>query len=151
MALVAPPARCRSRDARSGAATLPRRPSFRRRVRAPPGPAAGLVFRTGDGQVMQRLDKSAPADQGPLSPAPPMKTCVVFNPAARGEKARRFPDQLAALSTECALKPTYAPGGGRALAAEAAREGFEIIVAARRDGTGKEVLNGIRDEPHGVA
>ncbi len=80
-----------------------------------------------------------------------MKTCVVFNPAARGEKARRFRDQLAALSTECALKPTYAPGGGRALAAEAVREGFEIIVAAGGDGTVNEVLNGIGDEPDGFA
>jgi diacylglycerol kinase family enzyme len=80
-----------------------------------------------------------------------MKTCVVFNPAARGEKARRFRDQLAALSTECALKPTYAPGGGRALAAEAVREGFEIIVAAGGDGTVNEVLNGIGDEPEGFA
>src|SRR5712692_8120716 len=151
MALVAPPARCRSRDARSGAAPLPRHPSFRRRFRAPPGPAAGLVFRTGDGQVMQRLDKSAPADQGPPSPPPPMMTCVVFNPAARGEKARRCRDQLAALSTECALNPTYAPGGGRALAAEAVREGFEIIVAAGGDGTVNEVLNGIGDESDGFA
>src|SRR5207245_10186036 len=119
----------------SGAPPLPPPPTARRRFRAPPGPAAGLVFRTGDGQVIHRLDKSAPADQGPPSPAPPMKTCVVFNPAAHGEKARRFRDQLAALSTECALKPTYAPGGGRALAAEAVREGFEIIVAAGGDGT----------------
>ena len=39
-----------------------------------------------------------------------------FNPAARGEKARHFSDQLARLSERCALKPTYAAGTGRAFA-----------------------------------
>ena len=80
-----------------------------------------------------------------------MKTCVIFNPAARGGKARHFRDHLAGLSAQCALKPTYAAGAGRALAAEAVREGFELIVAAGGDGTLNEVLNGIGDEPAGLA
>ncbi|HYV29587.1 MAG TPA: diacylglycerol kinase family protein [Candidatus Binatia bacterium] len=80
-----------------------------------------------------------------------MSTCVIFNPAARGEKAKRFADQLATLSTRVTLKPTYAAGAGRALAAEAVREGFETIVAAGGDGTLNEVLNGIADEPDGLA
>ena len=80
-----------------------------------------------------------------------MKICVIFNPAARGTKAARFRDHLAALSAECALKPTFAPGGGRALAAEAVREGFEIVVAAGGDGTVNEVLNGIGDVPDAFA
>src|SRR6185295_1298212 len=80
-----------------------------------------------------------------------MKTCVIFNPAARGEKSRQFRDQLARLSAQCALKPTYAAGAGRALAAEAVREGFEVIVAAGGDGTLNEVLNGLGDEPDGLA
>ena len=80
-----------------------------------------------------------------------MKTCVIFNPAARGEKAAKFRDHLAALSAECALKPTFAAGSGRALAAEAVREGFEVVVAAGGDGTVNEVLNGIGDVPDGLS
>jgi diacylglycerol kinase family enzyme len=70
-----------------------------------------------------------------------MKICVIFNPAARGAKAARFRDHLGSLSAQCALKPTYAVGSGRGLAAEAVREGFELIVAAGGDGTLNEVLN----------
>jgi diacylglycerol kinase (ATP) len=80
-----------------------------------------------------------------------VKTCVIFNPAARGNKARQFRDQLAQLSTEVALKPTYAPGAGRLLASQAVREGFETLVAAGGDGTLNEVLNGIGDVPEGFA
>jgi YegS/Rv2252/BmrU family lipid kinase len=78
-----------------------------------------------------------------------VKSCVIFNPAARGEKARHFRDQLAGLSTRVELKPTYAPGAGRPLATEAVRAGFETIIAAGGDGTLNEVLNGIGDEPDG--
>ena len=74
-----------------------------------------------------------------------MRLCVIFNPAARGEKARHFRDQLAALSSSVTLKPTYAAGAGQALAAEAVHEGFDTIVAAGGDGTLNEVLNGIQD------
>ena len=78
-----------------------------------------------------------------------MKTCVIFNPAARGEKAKLFRDQLAALSARVTLKPTYAAGSGRPLASEAVREGFETIVAAGGDGTLNEVINGIADVEDG--
>ena len=78
-----------------------------------------------------------------------MKTCVIFNPVARGQKAGRFRHQLAALAAQCALKPTGGPGQGRALAAEAVRDGYETIVAAGGDGTLNEVLNGIGDVPNG--
>ena len=78
-----------------------------------------------------------------------MPTCVIFNPTARGEKARRFRRHLDTIAGDCALKPTQAAGMGRTLAAEAVREGFDTIVASGGDGTVNEVLNGIGDEPDG--
>src|SRR4030095_13546049 len=78
---------------------------------------------------------------------PTLKACIIFNPAARGEKSRRFRDQLAALSSQVSLKPTYAPGSGQALVADAVREGFDTIIAAGGDGTVNEVLNGIAASP----
>jgi len=81
----------------------------------------------------------------------PVRTCVIFNPAAKGDKARRFRQHLDAIGARCALRPTSAAGEGRRLAAEAVREGFECVVAAGGDGTVNEVLNGIGDEPDGLA
>ncbi len=78
-----------------------------------------------------------------------MRTCVIFNPAARGEKARRFRRHLDAIGRESTLKQTAAAGHARRLAAEAVEEGFEIVVAAGGDGTVNEVLNGIGDAPDG--
>jgi diacylglycerol kinase (ATP) len=77
--------------------------------------------------------------------------CVIFNPAARGEKARRFRRQLDAIGAQCALKATTAPGIARRLAAEAVRDGFDLIAAAGGDGTVNEVLNGIGDASDGFA
>lgn len=78
-----------------------------------------------------------------------MRICIIFNPTARGDKAKQFRERLAALSTLVTLKPTYAAGSGRGLAAEAVREGFETVVAAGGDGTLNEVLNGIGDVEDG--
>jgi len=80
-----------------------------------------------------------------------VRTCVIFNPAARGEKARRFRHQLDAIGSQCALKATTAPDDARRLAAEAVADGFELIVAAGGDGTVNEVLNGLGDTPDGFA
>lgn len=79
-----------------------------------------------------------------------MRICVIFNPAAKGEKAQRFLEQLGQLAEPCALKRTHGPGTGRDLAREAVSEGFETIVAAGGDGTVNEVLNGIADHPEGL-
>jgi diacylglycerol kinase (ATP) len=79
-----------------------------------------------------------------------MRVCVVFNPTARGDRAVRFRQHLESIASDCALKPTLAAGGGRALAAEAAHHGFDCIVAAGGDGTMNEVLNGIADVPGGL-
>jgi YegS/Rv2252/BmrU family lipid kinase len=78
-----------------------------------------------------------------------MKTCVIFNPVARGDKARTFQTRLKEISRDAMLKPTTCPGDARRLAAEAVREGFDTIVAAGGDGTLNEVLNGIGDEGGG--
>lgn len=74
-----------------------------------------------------------------------MKTCVIFNPVARGDKAQRFRERIGSLASACALKPTTGPGAARTLAAEAVRAGYDTLVAAGGDGTLNEVLNGIGD------
>ena len=78
-----------------------------------------------------------------------MRTCVIFNPAARGNKATHFRRQLDAIGSQCALKATTAPGDARRLAAEAVGEGFDLVVAAGGDGTVNETLNGLGDAPDG--
>ena len=78
-----------------------------------------------------------------------MRTCVIFNPAARGEKARHFRRHLEALGNQATLKLTAAAGDARRLAEEAVNEGFDIVVAAGGDGTLHEVLNGLGDAPEG--
>ncbi|MCX6890760.1 MAG: diacylglycerol kinase family lipid kinase [Verrucomicrobia bacterium] len=78
-----------------------------------------------------------------------MRTCVIFNPAARGEKARHFRRHLEALGNQATLKLTAAAGDARRLAEEAVNEGFDIVVAAGGDGTLNEVLNGLGDAPEG--
>jgi len=80
-----------------------------------------------------------------------VRICVIFNPAARGNKARHFRRQLDAIGSQCALKATSAPGDARRLAAEAVREGYDLVVAAGGDGTVNEVLNGLGDAPDGFA
>ena len=74
-----------------------------------------------------------------------MPTCVIFNPAARGNKARHFRKYLDEIGGRAALKATAAPGDARRFAKESIAEGFDIIAAAGGDGTVNEVLNGIGD------
>jgi YegS/Rv2252/BmrU family lipid kinase len=78
-----------------------------------------------------------------------VRACVIFNPTARGDKARRFRRRLGEIGAECALKQTGSPEDARRLAAEAVGEGFELVIAAGGDGTINEVLNGIGDAPGG--
>ena len=80
-----------------------------------------------------------------------MRACVIFNPTARGDKARHFRRHLEEFSGGIALKPTQAPGDGRRLAAEGVQDGFDTLVAGGGDGTVNEVLNGIADAPSGFA
>jgi len=79
-----------------------------------------------------------------------MRLCVVFNPTARGNKAKRFRRRLESLARECVLMPTAGPGAAVDLAGEAVRQGFDTVVAAGGDGTVNEVLNGIAGVEHGL-
>jgi diacylglycerol kinase (ATP) len=75
--------------------------------------------------------------------------CIIFNPAARGDKARKFRAYIEKTRGDWALKPTTGTGSARQLAADAVRDGFQTIVAAGGDGTLNEVLNGLSDAPGG--
>ncbi len=76
-------------------------------------------------------------------PTGPVRICVIFNPTARGDRARRWTSKLEGLSDSCELLPTTGPGGGIELGRRAVEEGFGKIVAAGGDGTINEVINGI--------
>jgi YegS/Rv2252/BmrU family lipid kinase len=78
-------------------------------------------------------------------------SCLIFNPSARGDKARRMQSHPGILAGQYVLLATNAPGHARQLAAQAVRNGFKTILAAGGDGTANEVLNGIADVPGGLA
>jgi YegS/Rv2252/BmrU family lipid kinase len=78
-----------------------------------------------------------------------VRICVIFNPAARGNKARRFRRHLDEMAQQSFFKATTAPGDARRFAAAAVTDKFDVIVAAGGDGTVNEVLNGMGDVPGG--
>jgi diacylglycerol kinase (ATP) len=78
-----------------------------------------------------------------------VRTCVIFNPTARGDKAGHFRRHLDDIGAQAMLKLTTAPGDARRLSAEAVAEEYDTIVAAGGDGTVNEVLNGLGDVPNG--
>lgn len=77
-----------------------------------------------------------------------MRCAVIFNPTARGGKARQFRETLRALGdADLELHPTTSPGTAPAIAAQAAHAGAELIVAAGGDGTVSEVVHGLAGDP----
>jgi diacylglycerol kinase (ATP) len=78
-----------------------------------------------------------------------VRTCVIFNPTAKGDKAKRFRRHLDEIASQSTIKLTTGPEDARRLAAEAVREGFEVVVAAGGDGTVNEVINGLGDTADG--
>lgn len=78
-----------------------------------------------------------------------MRTCIIFNPTAKGNKARHFRHHLDEFAAEATFKQTASVGDARKLAAAAIEEGFDTIVAAGGDGTLNEVVNGIGDASKG--
>ncbi|NBT90991.1 MAG: diacylglycerol kinase family lipid kinase [Verrucomicrobia bacterium] len=69
--------------------------------------------------------------------------CIILNPAAKGDQARKTAARMTKLAPEARIFLTENPGDGERLAKEAVAQGFQIIVAAGGDGTVNEVLNGI--------
>jgi YegS/Rv2252/BmrU family lipid kinase len=76
--------------------------------------------------------------------------CVIFNPTARGGKARRFRQQLEVFGARAVFKPTTGPGAATDFARAAVEEGFDTLVAAGGDGTVNEVVNGLAAAPQGL-
>lgn len=68
---------------------------------------------------------------------------VILNPRARSERAQNLVEELRRLFPEAELLLTEAAGDARRLAAQAARDGFRVVVAAGGDGTVNEVVNGL--------
>ena len=80
-----------------------------------------------------------------------MRAAVIFNPTAKGDKARLFRESLDVIAKHCVLKRTQSVGDATMLAKESVNEGFDTIIAAGGDGTLNEVLNGIGLVPEGFA
>ena len=74
------------------------------------------------------------------------KLCIILNPAAKGDQARRTLDQMVKLVPEAKIFLTERVGHGEVLAKEAVQQGYRTIVAAGGDGTVNEVLNGLDPE-----
>ena len=71
------------------------------------------------------------------------KTCVILNPSARGERARRWAERLRVMCGDALFCATASAGEAEYLAREAVAAGFARVVAAGGDGTIHEVANGI--------
>ncbi len=67
---------------------------------------------------------------------------VIFNPAARSEKARNTWATIEQLPN-CVMQPTRETGDARRFAAAAVEQGCRLVVAAGGDGTINEVVNGL--------
>lgn len=80
---------------------------------------------------------------------------VVFNPTARGDKARQVRELLSQLACTggctVVLHPTTGPGTAPDIAREAVDSGCSILVAAGGDGTVNEVVNGLATARDGLA
>ncbi|QSR89325.1 diacylglycerol/lipid kinase family protein [Methylacidiphilum caldifontis] len=70
------------------------------------------------------------------------KICIIFNPAARGEKAKHLLSKLYTLVGDVPIKVSQYPGDAEAKTEWAIEQGYDLIVAAGGDGTINEVVNG---------
>jgi diacylglycerol kinase (ATP) len=76
-------------------------------------------------------------------------TCVIFNPTACGDRAKRRLHRLRELAQGVEFLPTLEASHAVELAEQAARDGFGTVVAAGGDGTINEVINGLMRAPAG--
>ena len=74
---------------------------------------------------------------------PRMRACIIFNPTARGDKAKRFRRELSHIAGDLVLRPTTHAGEATILARHAVAEGFDTIIAAGGDGTVSEIVHGV--------
>lgn len=73
-----------------------------------------------------------------------LKTAIILNPAARGERASALVKEIEALAGgEATFFLTTEQGQARELARQAVQQGFAQVVAAGGDGTINEVVNGL--------
>jgi YegS/Rv2252/BmrU family lipid kinase len=72
-----------------------------------------------------------------------VKLAIIFNPAARGEKARILEEKVRSLTVADRFVVCSGPGQAVELAGQLVQGGCSIIVAAGGDGTINEVVNGI--------
>ena len=71
------------------------------------------------------------------------KISLIYNPAAKGQKASRQINRLSYLKGKCDFLMTERPGHAMELAAQAALNGVDCVVAVGGDGTIYEVVNGL--------
>jgi diacylglycerol kinase family enzyme len=71
------------------------------------------------------------------------RIAVIFNPAARGDRAKRLRARIEGLGEGVVLQATSCGGEAESLARAAVADGFDTVVAAGGDGTVNEVVNGI--------
>jgi YegS/Rv2252/BmrU family lipid kinase len=71
------------------------------------------------------------------------RVCIIFNPAARGEKSRRLFDRLRRAVGDSVIRVTKFPGDAEAQTERALEQGYRTVVAAGGDGTVNEVVNGL--------
>jgi diacylglycerol kinase (ATP) len=71
------------------------------------------------------------------------KISLIYNPAAKGQKASRQIDRLSVLKGKCDFLMTQRAGHAMKLAAQAALNEVDCVVAVGGDGTIYEVVNGL--------
>lgn len=76
------------------------------------------------------------------------RVLVIFNPAARGERALRQRERVAELCAGAEVRLTAGPGDAGELARWGVAAGFDTVVAAGGDGTVNEVVNGLAGAEH---